>query len=100
MDEKGQLTSNWIVKHVLPQTSLRAALEDSLVWPNRIVCPVLPGDYRLFVNLYLYNIFFMIFYDMNSFWFLQLLDVEARWHTGCYLGKSKGCHEHRYLRQI
>lgn len=25
--------------------SIRTAIEDSLVWPNRIVCPVLPGDY-------------------------------------------------------
>ena len=100
MDEKGQLTSNWIVKHVLLQTSLRAALEDCLVWPNRIVCPVLPGDYRLTVNLYLYNIFVTIFLWYELFFFLQLLDVEARWHTRCYLGQSKGCHEHWYLRQI
>ncbi|KAH7290432.1 hypothetical protein KP509_30G048300 [Ceratopteris richardii] len=25
--------------------SIRAAIEDMLVWPSRIVCPVLPGDY-------------------------------------------------------
>lgn len=32
----------------LMQNSIRTALMDSLIWPSRIVVPMIPGDFRYF----------------------------------------------------
>lgn len=32
--------------NVVLQTTINSALEDSLIWPVRIIIPIIPGDYR------------------------------------------------------
>lgn len=49
------------------QNSIRTALMDSLVWPSRIVVPMIPGgDFRYMSN-YFYNLYSCIHPRLNNF---------------------------------
>lgn len=53
------------------QSSIRTALMDSMVWPSRIVVPIIPGDYR-------YTIICPHWHLGNEFFVFPMLNVLGK----------------------